>query len=112
MQAMATTRVFTLDVVLEEQRESREPWLEFLRVASLRTGVYVLPAGSWDSQTPHEEDEVYHVLAGRATFQAGDSRWTVGPGAVIFVPARQEHRFTEIVEELTVLVFFAVGRRS
>jgi mannose-6-phosphate isomerase-like protein (cupin superfamily) len=108
---MATSaRIYTLDALLRDQREFGEPWYEFLRVATLRAGVYVLPAGSWDSQTPHDEDEIYYVVAGRGTFEAGDQRSSVEAGAVIFVPARQEHRFADITEELTVLVLFASPR--
>jgi mannose-6-phosphate isomerase-like protein (cupin superfamily) len=107
-----TIRLFDLDTLLADQRQSGEPWLEFLRVATLRTGVYVLAAGAWDSQTPHEEDEMYVVVRGSATFQAGADRWRVGQGSLIFVPAHREHRFTDIVEELVVLVFFAAPRRS
>ena len=108
--AADSTRVFTMDQLLAEQRTAGDPWHEFLRVQTLRTGLYVLPAGAWDSQTPHDEDEVYHVVGGRATFQAGSDRWPVGPGSIIYVPARQEHRFSDIVEELTVIVMFAARR--
>lgn len=94
----------------EEQRASGEPWLEFLRVPSLHAGLYVLAPGAWDHQSPHEEDEVYFVMSGRARFQAGDEARAVGPGTVIYVAAHQEHRFTDIVEELRVLVFFAAHR--
>jgi quercetin dioxygenase-like cupin family protein len=104
--------VFELNSLLAEQRASGEPWLEFLRVPSLRAGLYVLEPGAWDSQTPHQEDEVYFVAKGRATFQASADRWPVGPGAVIFVAAHEEHRFTDITEELTILVFFATPRRE
>lgn len=109
---MSTEATFVrpLNDVLVEQRASGEPWFEFLRVPSLRAGVYVLPAGAWDSQTPHEEDEIYYVIAGQAAFEAGRERWPVRAGAVIFVPARQEHRFADITEELTILVLFATRR--
>jgi mannose-6-phosphate isomerase-like protein (cupin superfamily) len=39
--------------------------------------------------------------------KAGSEDEPVGPGTVIFVAAGVEHRFYDIVEELTVLVFFA-----
>jgi mannose-6-phosphate isomerase-like protein (cupin superfamily) len=100
---------FDLADLSDEQRASAEPWLEFLRVPSLRAGLYVLAPGAWDHQSPHEEDEVYIVVAGRATFQAGTDSRTVGPGTVIYVAAHQEHKFTAIVEELRVLVFFATA---
>ena len=102
---------FDLDRLLAAQHAGGEPWLEFLRVPSLRAGLYVLAPGAWDHQTPHEEDEIYYVVAGRATFEAGQDRREAVPGALIYVPARQEHRFTNIVEELRVLVFFSVMPR-
>lgn len=81
-------------------------YLEFLRVKDLSVGIYVLKAGEPDPQRPHAEDEVYHVVAGRATFVAAGEHRPVGPGAVLFVPAREEHRFEDVTEDLTVLVFF------
>jgi mannose-6-phosphate isomerase-like protein (cupin superfamily) len=103
-------RFFDVEPLLAEQHESGEPWFEFLRVPSLRAGLYVLKPGSWDHQTPHEEDEVYYVLGGRSTFEAGDDRRDVAAGAVIYVPARHPHRFTNIQEELRVLVLFGANR--
>jgi mannose-6-phosphate isomerase-like protein (cupin superfamily) len=99
-----------LDELSAEQRASAEPWLEFLRVPSLRAGLYVLAPGAWDHQSPHEEDEVYHVVAGRATFEAGVERQDVRSGSIIYVAAHQAHRFTNITEELRVLVFFSAPR--
>lgn len=98
------------DDLSAEQRASAEPWLEFLRVPSLRAGLYVLAAGAWDHQSPHEEDEVYYVVAGRATFEAGAEQTPVRAGSIIYVAAHQPHRFTNITEELRVLVFFAAPR--
>src|SRR2546426_782767 len=40
------------------------PYLEFLRVADLSAGLYILEAGAMDRQVPHTEDEVYAVIAG------------------------------------------------
>ena len=102
---------FDLGELLSALRASGEPWFEFLRVPSLRAGLYVLAPGAWDHQTPHQEDEVYYVVAGRATFEAGQERRVAIPGALIYVAAGQEHRFTEIVEELRVLVFFSAAPR-
>ena len=101
---------FDLETLLASQ-QAGEPWLEFLRVPSLRAGLYVLAPGAWDHQAPHEEDEVYYVVSGRATFEAGQDRRDAVAGTLIYVAARQEHRFTNIVEELRVLVFFSTARR-
>ncbi|MCP5068000.1 MAG: cupin domain-containing protein, partial [bacterium] len=46
------------------------------------------------------------VVAGRARILIGDAERQVQPGSIIFVRASSEHRFVEIEEDLTLLVFF------
>ena len=70
------------------------------------------PAGSVDDQTPHTEDEVYHVVAGRAMLVVGDGRQAVVPGSVVYVGAGVQHRFVEIAEDLEVLVFWSPARHT
>jgi uncharacterized cupin superfamily protein len=53
------------------------------------------------------EDEVYVILAGRATFQADTGSAPVGPGDVVYVPTGEAHRFVDIDETLQMLVLFA-----
>lgn len=93
---------------LEDKRKAAgKLYLEFLRIPAMSTGVYVLSAGSNDPQSPHNEDELYYVVSGRARMKVGSEDEAVSQGSVILVPARVEHRFYDIAEELTVLVFFA-----
>jgi quercetin dioxygenase-like cupin family protein len=100
---------------LEDLRAERigkgKRYLEFLRVASMSAGLYVLAAGEKDPQRPHEQDELYYVVRGRARFRLQDEQGarehSVSTGAVLFVAARVVHEFFEITEELEVLVFFA-----
>ncbi|MGH9499560.1 MAG: cupin domain-containing protein [Terriglobales bacterium] len=93
---------------LEQQRAKIDKrYLEFLRVPAMSAGLYVLPAGSMDTQSPHQEDEMYYVVRGKARMKAGNESQPVETGSVIFVEARLEHRFYDIAEELVVLVFFA-----
>jgi mannose-6-phosphate isomerase-like protein (cupin superfamily) len=93
---------------LDEQRAKADKrYLEFLRVPAMSAGLYVLPAGGTDPQSPHQEDEMYYVVRGKARMKVGDESQPVGAGSIIFVEARAEHRFYDITEELVVLVFFA-----
>ncbi len=105
-------RAFDLGELLAERGRSGRPWLEFLRESSLSVGVYHLRAGQDDPQRPHGEDEVYYVVSGRARFRSGREVRDVGPGAVLFVPRQEEHRFLDITEDLTALVFFAPAEGS
>jgi len=98
---------FEVEDIQRQQVGSLKLYLEFLRVAALSAGLYVLPAGSIDPQKPHKEDELYYVIRGKARMRVGTEDRAVSEGSVIFVEASQEHRFYDIVEELAVLVFFA-----
>lgn len=96
-----------LEALLARQQTGSVPYLEFIRQASLSMGLYVLKQGSEDLQQPHREDEVYYVLHGRARFRADDNDVAVAAGTVLFVRAGCEHRFYQIEEDLSLLVFFA-----
>jgi mannose-6-phosphate isomerase-like protein (cupin superfamily) len=80
---------------------------EFMRVPALSLGLYVLDAGAVDPQTPHAEDEIYHVMQGRGRIAVGGDDRPVGPGDTVYVAAGVEHRFHDISEQLRLLVVFA-----
>ncbi len=82
-------------------------WILHLNSDDLSLGTYSIPAGGVDDQKPHTEDEVYVVQAGRATLVTDSGTVTVEPGSVVFVPAGETHRFTEITEDLALVVVFA-----
>jgi mannose-6-phosphate isomerase-like protein (cupin superfamily) len=84
-----------------------DAYLEFLRVAAMSAGLYVLPAGGVDAQTPHGQDELYYVVRGKARMRAGAEDRPLDAGTVVFVAAHVEHRFYDIQQELMVLVLFA-----
>ena len=85
---------------------------EFLKVPALSCGLYRLERGCTDMQTPHDEDEVYYVLEGRARLKIGDAEHTVGAGSVLYVRATETHSFFEIEEDMVLLVFFAPERQG
>jgi mannose-6-phosphate isomerase-like protein (cupin superfamily) len=91
----------------EVQHRTGELYLEFLRRDSMSCGLYVLEPGAEDPQEPHQEDEVYVVLDGRARLLVHGRDQPVGPGRVVFVARTVPHRFHDIAERLSVLVFFA-----
>jgi quercetin dioxygenase-like cupin family protein len=100
-------QTFNLSSLMAESERGCQRWREFLRVPSLSMGLYRLQVGQADEQQPHTEDEVYFVISGKALFRAGGQEQAVVPGSVIFVERAVEHRFVDIAEDLTVLVFFA-----
>jgi mannose-6-phosphate isomerase-like protein (cupin superfamily) len=80
---------------------------EFLRVPAMSMGIYRIPAGAADPQSPHTEDEVYVVVSGRAVLTVEGERRPVGPGSIAFVAASADHRFVDVTQDLVTLVVFA-----
>lgn len=87
-------------------------WIEHLRVTDLSVGTYSIRAGGTDDQVPHTEDEIYVVTAGNATLVADSGSAALRPGAVVFVAAGEEHRFTDVTRDLALIVLFAPAEGS
>ena len=81
-------------------------YVEHLRVPDLSVGTYSIPAGASDPQQPHSEDELYIVVGGSGRLVGAAGAVAVGPGVTVFVPAGEEHHFTDVTDDLTVLVVF------
>jgi len=59
-----------------------------------------------DLQQPHEQDEVYVIIAGKGEFFNGGERVDFGPGDFLFVPAGVEHRFENFTDDFSTWVIF------
>jgi len=98
--------VFQLDSLVTQLEETNRPWLPFLRGQNVLTGLYKLSKETTDRQQPHDTDEVYYVVSGKAKFIANGKEVTVSAGSILFVKAEIEHRFFDIEEDLLMVVFF------
>jgi mannose-6-phosphate isomerase-like protein (cupin superfamily) len=98
---------FELDRIDQRRSAAGRLYEEFLSAGSMSAGLYVLEAGATDPQSPHAEDEIYHVVSGRGQIQVAGEDRAVGPGSVVFVGKQVEHRFHSIEERLEILVVFA-----
>lgn len=103
---------FKLEDMLKQHDVQGKLYLEFLRYPSLSMGLYRLPAGGEDPQQPHNEDEVYYVVSGKAKISVAHQAQDVTAGSIVFVAKHIEHHFHDIEEDLTVLVFFAPAEYS
>jgi mannose-6-phosphate isomerase-like protein (cupin superfamily) len=104
---MSDIEQFEIKELLSQLPDSGAAYHQFLEVPRLRSGIYRLRAGVTDPQQPHEEDEIYYVLEGRSRFTSDSGTTDIGPGTTLYVAAGANHRFTDITEDLTLLVFFA-----
>ena len=107
-----TMQAFELAGLMKQRKQANKLYLEFLKVPDLSMGLYQLPAGGSDPQSPHTEDEVYYVVKGKAKITVGAEQRAVQAGSVVYVAKNVEHRFHSIEEKLTVLVFFAPAEYS
>jgi mannose-6-phosphate isomerase-like protein (cupin superfamily) len=105
-------QVFDLAEIKAKLKGKPVEYLEFLNVSALNCGVYFLAAGSTDMQSPHDDDEVYLVLSGKARMRLEGTERSVGPGSLLYVSATTEHSFFEIEEDMTLLVMFANSQAS
>jgi mannose-6-phosphate isomerase-like protein (cupin superfamily) len=105
-------QAFELAQLISQREESNKLYLEFLKVPDLSVGIYVLPAGGTDPQSPHTEDEVYYVVSGRAKILVAEEERDVQAGSIVYVEKNVAHHFHSIEEELTMLVFFAPAEYS
>jgi len=105
-------QAYELADLISQRADSDKLYLEFLKIPDLSMGLYVLPAGGTDPQSPHTEDEVYYVVSGRAQIKVADEDRAVQAGSIVYVAKNIEHHFHSIEEELTLLVFFAPAEYS
>ena len=108
----AVADAFDLGDLVAGLADGGHDFAEFFRspTGSLSLTVARWPAGSVDDQQPHTEEEVYYVARGRAVLTIAGDRIPVTPGSVAFVAAGVDHRFSEIEEDLEVLVFWSPAR--
>ena len=83
---------------------SGDPYAVLLGRGSLELGYYI-PQGE-DHQPPHDQDELYVVMAGTGTFLRGDERIPFQTGDALFVAAGTSHRFTDFTDDLQLWVVF------
>ena len=73
-------QTFELTRLISQREASNKLYLEFLKVPDLSLGLYVLPVGGADPQSPHTEDEVYYVVSGTAQIKVADEDRAVQAG--------------------------------
>ena len=107
-----TYQIFEQEDLLAQREESERAYLPFLNVDSLRCGIFVLKAGAFDGQSPHDDEEVYYIIKGKGVLRVDGDDHLVKPGSIIYVRDGVNHQFHAIEEDLSILVFFAKGPRE
>ncbi|MCH1502421.1 MAG: hypothetical protein L7V86_02455 [Verrucomicrobiales bacterium] len=95
---------FTLKDAHEKLASAPEAFVELFKHGSLLIEYYK-PA-KVDKQTTRTRDRVYMIASGSGQFVNGPDTHAFGPGDVLFVPAKQEHRFVDFTEDFAAWVIF------
>lgn len=98
---------FSLHELLATRAQQKQSWYQFLNEETMSAGVYFLKAGENDNQAPHEFDEVYYILSGKASLKADEKIISVSKGSIVYVKAQVEHHFFDIAEDITAVVVFS-----
>jgi mannose-6-phosphate isomerase-like protein (cupin superfamily) len=102
---------FQVDEQFAKLAAGQDDFAHFFSVDKLSLTVVRWLAGTVDDQRPHAEEEVYYVVRGRGRLTVAGETEDVGPGSIVYVGARVEHHFHDIVEDLEALVFWAPPRQ-
>jgi mannose-6-phosphate isomerase-like protein (cupin superfamily) len=97
-------RATAQDGMTRAERSGEERYGVVLEHGSLEVGYYA-PRGA-DTQTPHTRDEIYMVVSGSGRFYCCGKETAVSVGDVLFVPAGEEHRFSDFTPDLGLWVMF------
>lgn len=81
-----------------------EPFVTALASGTMSVELYA-PRGD-DLQQPHEQDELYLIIRGRATLELGDDEIRCGEGDALMVPAQAPHRFVDISSDFMTWAVF------
>ena len=98
---------FDINKCIDEIKNSDGYFNTFLNRQNIAAGVLVLEPGQEDTQTPHDDDEVYFVLRGDGYLRVDNKDYEVSEGKAYYVQKNIPHRFFGNKKELVVLYFFS-----
>jgi len=104
--------LFNSEHLLNVKEGMDRPYLPFFDNPNLSMGIYKLKVGAIDQQNPHEIDEIYYTMSGKCKFEVEGDSMDVMAGSILFVKADAIHRFYDIEEDVTLLVFFTKSKEQ
>lgn len=102
---MNNKMVSLLDAVEKLKQSPDKPYAVLMKHGSMSVE-YFSPVKT-DTQTPHEQDELYIIARGHSRFNRAGEILDCRAGDVLFVPARMAHRFEHFSDDFaTWLIFY------
>ncbi len=98
---------FDTSKYIDEIKKSETYFHTFLNRKNIAAGILVLEPGDEDTQSPHDDDEVYYVLRGDGYLKINDKDYEVSEGKAFYVQKQIPHKFFGNKKELIALYFFS-----
>jgi mannose-6-phosphate isomerase-like protein (cupin superfamily) len=97
---------FDTNKYLENITKGKSYFHTFINRDNLAAGILRLAPGEEDTQTPHDNDEIYYVVRGDGFLNIDGKEHLISGGMSYFVGKNIEHKFHGNKKELVVLYFF------
>lgn len=97
-------QVSLAEAIAQLNKDSEHPFTVLLQHGTLQVE-YFAPRDI-DTQTPHEQDELYIIASGYSDFYRNGETIKCQKGDILFVPARMEHRFINFSNDFATWVIF------
>lgn len=81
-----------------------EPFVDAVQSGTMSVELFA-PRGK-DLQEPHDQDEAYIIIQGKASLLRGEDEIRCGGGDVLVVPAGLEHRFVDMSDDFMCWAIF------
>lgn len=87
-----------------EEWPNGEPFAEAFRHGSMLVEIFA--PRQQDTQTPHDQDELYIIASGTAVLNIEGIEYEASSGDVLFVAAHKRHNFEKISDDFVTWVIF------
>ncbi len=101
---MNSKKVSLLEAIEQLKQESNNPFTVVMKHGTMSVE-YFAPAKA-DTQTPHQQDELYVIARGYGHFNRNGEILECKAGDVLFVPAGMEHHFERFSDDFATWVVF------
>lgn len=98
---------FSVDQMRNQRAQQGTDFVEVMAEPSFRMGLLNAPVGDSMAPTTHDDNVIYHVVAGTAQLSVGGADFSVEAGSTFFVRREVEHRFHSVTSDLDAVVVFA-----
>lgn len=101
---MKNKKAGLLEAIEQLKQETGKPFTMVMKHGTMSVE-YFAPQKT-DTQTPHQQDELYVIARGHGKFNRNGELIEYKAGDVLFVPAGMEHRFENFTDDFATWVIF------